>query len=273
MQNSQFEEGFDYAERNLLSEDSHLWLDKKLIRQYLSLDGLKVLDFGCGMGGMTIWIAKQFDCQIDGYDIDENHIEISNALLEKHGPNDGRVNFHLQNILTDPPEEKYDVIFMNDVAEHIAFPVLSAILDKLKDCLADDGVLFVSFPPWESPWAAHLSPWVRIPWSQYLPKKYLMKLIDKHNRTLVGRHDLKNEYLELNHLTYSKLISLALGAGFEQKVRHSHCKLNKLPGLQQINFSVWPFKYLVTKELVIFAKRDGSISGNMVKSKELARAV
>jgi cyclopropane fatty-acyl-phospholipid synthase-like methyltransferase len=272
MLDEQYREGFDYAERNLLSEDSHLWLDKKLIKQYLSLDGLRVLDFGCGMGGMTIWIAQQFDCRIDGYDIDKNHIEISNALLAKHGPHDGRIKFHLQNILEYPPEGKYDVIFMNDVAEHIAFPVLSAILEKLKECLADDGVLFVSFPPWESPWAAHLSPWVRIPWSQYLPKKYLMKLIDKHNRTLVGRHDLKNEYLELNHLTYRKLIDLTTMAGFQQKLRHSHCKLNKLPGLQRFNFSVWPFKYLITKELVIFTKKNASASADMVKERKLAEA-
>ncbi|MFA0963054.1 cyclopropane-fatty-acyl-phospholipid synthase family protein [Roseivirga sp. BDSF3-8] len=272
MQEAQFTEGFDYAERNLLSDDSHLWLDKKLIQQYLSLDGLRVLDFGCGMGGMTIWIAQQFDCHIEGYDIDKNHIEIATALQAKHGPHDKRLSFHLQNILEEPPEGKFDVIFMNDVAEHIAFPVLMAILEKLKGCLADDGILFVSFPPWESPWAAHLSPWVKIPWSQYLPKKYLMKLIEKHNRTLVGRHDLKNEYLELNHLTYNKLLALTSRAGFKEQLRHSHCKLNKLPGLSGVNFSVGPFKYLVTKELVIFTKQNSTAAAEMVKNKRLAAA-
>lgn len=50
-----YDEGISYAEQNFLDETAnHLRVDKELIRSKFDLDGKKILDFGCGMGGMSL---------------------------------------------------------------------------------------------------------------------------------------------------------------------------------------------------------------------------
>ena len=66
-----YQEGIQYAEQNFLDESAnHLKVDKALIREKFDLSGKRVLDFGCGMGGMSLWYAKNWDCEVLGLDID-----------------------------------------------------------------------------------------------------------------------------------------------------------------------------------------------------------
>ena len=78
-------EGLNYAEQNFLDENAdHLKVDKRLVRKLLDLNGKRIMDFGCGMGGMTLWYAKNWDCEVHGVDIDGHHIEVANQIKEKH---------------------------------------------------------------------------------------------------------------------------------------------------------------------------------------------
>lgn len=249
MTDEQKAEGLAYAERNFLEEDSHLMLDKAFIEKYYDLSGKKVLDFGCGMGGMTLWMDSHYNCDIKGIDIDSNHIEIANTLKSKHKKD--HVQFILQDIVQYPLEEKFDYIFLNDVAEHIHPDYLQPIFTQLQKHLTPNGIIFVSYPPWEGPYASHLNSIFRIPWSQYWPKGIMIPMLKKRNRILVGEKDLMSEYFELNHLNHKKLKSITQKANLKMERRMSHCKLNKLPGLANSNFSFFPFKYLITKELVV----------------------
>lgn len=242
-------EGLAYAERNFLEKDSHLMLDKAFIEKHYDLTGKKVLDFGCGMGGMTLWMDTHYNCDIKGIDIDENHIEICNILKKKHQKE--HVEFILQDIVKNPLSEKFDYIFLNDVAEHIHPDYLQPIFTQLKNHLKEDGVIFVSYPPWEGPYASHLNSIFRIPWAQYWPKSIMLPLLKKRNRVLVGEKDLMSEYFELNHLTHNKLRRITQKAGLNIERRMSHCKLNTLPALRGVNFGFFPFKYLITKELLV----------------------
>jgi len=251
MTDALFAEGMAYAEENFLNQQAeHLKLDKSLIRQRFNLDDKKVLDFGCGMGGMTLWYATNWKCSVHGFDIDSHHIKIAKSLQEKHSVKN--VVFEKRNILDNPTKEKYDLIFMNDVAEHISFPILEKILAQLAKSLSSDGKLFVTFPPWRSPYASHLNHVIKIPWVQFLPKSVLYKLIDKNNHSIVGEleGDLKSAYEGLNHLTYSKLKKICNSAGLKETYRKSHCFLNKLPGMKDKNLSFFPFDFLITKEFL-----------------------
>ena len=240
------QEGMAYAEKNFLSENSHLELDKAFINRYYDLNGKRVLDFGCGMGGMTLWMAKHYQCHITGIDIDSHHIAIANMLREKHGMHD--VDFLLRNVVENPIEEQFDYIFLNDVAEHIRPDYLVPIFTQLGKQLKPGGVIFVSYPPWEGPYASHLNRVIPIPWSQYLPDFILMPMLKKRNIPLVGESDLLGEYLQLNHLNHKMLKKITEEAGLHIERRMSHSKINRLfPGL---NLNFWPFKFLVTKELV-----------------------
>ena len=47
----------------------------KAMIQHLDLTGKTVLDFGCGLGGVSLYLAKHFDCQVYGIDINPHMIE------------------------------------------------------------------------------------------------------------------------------------------------------------------------------------------------------
>ena len=111
MTQEQFEDGLAYAEDNFLNDRaSHLWVDKQLIKEKFDLNGKRVLDFGCGMGGMTLWFAKNWNCRVYGLDIDHHHIRIAQHLKLKYQVQN--VEFEMRNIFKMPfdNDEKFDAV-------------------------------------------------------------------------------------------------------------------------------------------------------------------
>ncbi len=250
-----FAEGLAYAEDNYLNEAApHLKVDKQLLRQRFQLDGKRILDFGCGMGGMTLWYATNRDCEVTGIDIDGQHIAIAQALQQKHGLHN--VRFEKRDVLVDPPQGPFDLIVMHDVAEHIPLDLLPKIFRALAALLADDGQIFVSYPPWQSPYASHVVHAVGIPWCQYLPRPLLLWLIRRRNQQLVGEleRDLVAAWEGLNRLTHRKLKQALSGSGLRIAWRKSHSILNRLPGMADVSLRFFPFHLLITKEFVVLEK-------------------
>jgi 2-polyprenyl-3-methyl-5-hydroxy-6-metoxy-1,4-benzoquinol methylase len=253
MNTAQLQEGLAYAEVNFTSTNGFSKLDKELIKKNFDLRGKEVLDFGCGMGHMSIWFARDLGAHVDGVDIDENHITVAKEFNKKHQVEG--VTFNLRNIITDPIDKQYDFIFLNDVIEHIRIEWIQNVLDVLiLNNLKKDGIIFFSYPPWEGPHASHLQPATRIPWIQFFPKSFVINLVKKRNQQLVGKHDLLTEYLELNHMSHRKLSRLLRKYKLRQVFRKSHTKLNRIRMLEHINFNVFPFTFIVTKELIAFRK-------------------
>lgn len=252
MTEAQFAEGLAYAEDNFKNDHApHLKVDKKLIKETMNLNGKKVLDFGCGMGGMSLWYATNWNCEVYALDIDSHHIKIAKTLQEKYQVQN--VTFDKRNILDEPLTEKYDMVFLNDVAEHIQFPILEAIMKQLHQSLSATGKIFVSYPPWQGPYASHVSHIVNMPWCQYLPEKMLLKMIEKNNETIVG--DLESSHLEaykgLNHLNHGKLLNVVQKAKLKPTFRKSHSIINRVSPLKNVNLRIPPFDFLVTKEFVM----------------------
>jgi 2-polyprenyl-3-methyl-5-hydroxy-6-metoxy-1,4-benzoquinol methylase len=253
MNAAQLQEGLAYAEINYTSTNTFSKLDKELIRANFDLNGKEVLDFGCGMGHMSIWFANEMGAHVDGVDIDENHITVAKEFTKKYSS--PHVRFSLQNIITDPIEKQYDFIFLNDVIEHIRIDWIQNVLDVLiLNNLKPGGIIFFSYPPWEGPHASHLQPATKIPWVQFLPQKFVISLVKKRNQQLVGKHDLLTEYLELNHMSHKKLTRLLKKYPLKQVFRKSHTKFNKIGFLKERNFNFFLFKFIVTKELIAFEK-------------------
>ena len=254
MDSAQLREGMEYAEKNFLSDQtSHLFLDKQILKNNFNLKGKDVLDFGCGMGNTALWMAKEMGARVDGFDLDPNHIYVAQELNRKY--NVPGVYFELKNIIESPIDKKYDFIILNDVIEHIKEEWIPGILDILINRnLKPGGTIFFSYPPWEGPHASHLQRVIKTPWIQFFPRSYVHGLIRKKNLHLVGSKDLMTEYLELNHMTHRKLMSFMKPFGLQRIYRHSHTKFNRLPLLQHVNLNFFPFKYVVTKELIAFRK-------------------
>ena len=252
MTEAQFLEGLAYAEDNFQNENApHLHVDKKLIREHFDLNGKKVLDFGCGMGGMSLWYASNWDCEVYALDIDGHHINVAKSLQKKH--NATNVTFEKRDVLERPLTEQYDLVFLNDVAEHIPLEILGKILKQLAFSLKKGGSIFVTYPPWRSPYASHLNHVIKTPWIQFFPQSYVEKLIDEHNHPLVGdlESDLREAYHGLNKLTHEKIFKLAQEAGLQKAYRKSHSIINRVGGpFKNINLRVFPLDFLVTKEFL-----------------------
>jgi 2-polyprenyl-3-methyl-5-hydroxy-6-metoxy-1,4-benzoquinol methylase len=246
-------EGLAYAEKNLLSHESHLFLDKKILKQNFDLRNKEVLDFGCGMGNTAVWVAKEMGARVDAFDLNHNHICVARELLKKYKVEG--VHFDVMNIIETPIDKQYDFIILNDVIEHIKPEWIPGILEILINRnLKPGGIIFFSYPPWAGPHASHLQRAIKIPWIQFLPKGYVHALITRKNQQLVSGKDLLTEYLELNHMTHKKLVSFLQPFKLQQVFRHSHTKFNKLPLLKSVNLNFFPFIFIVTKELIVFRK-------------------
>jgi 2-polyprenyl-3-methyl-5-hydroxy-6-metoxy-1,4-benzoquinol methylase len=248
-----------YAENNFLNDTAkHLQVDKDFIRKHFDLNGKKVLDFGSGMGGMSLWYAKNWDCSVYGVDIDGFHVNVATHLKEKHGVKN--VEFEKRDITTQklppPYEGSFDAIFMNDVAEHIPFPILEKIFAEFHRLLSPKGRIFVSYPPWQSPYASHVVRVTGLPWCQYLPEKTLLKWIEKKNEKISGEHesDLIEAYKGLNHLTHENFSPILARTGFNIQTRLSHSLLKRVPVLKGINVRSFPLHFLISKEILILEK-------------------
>jgi 2-polyprenyl-3-methyl-5-hydroxy-6-metoxy-1,4-benzoquinol methylase len=252
----QFDEGLAYAEKNL-SEDvnTHLWLDKKIIKEKLNLTGKRILDFGCGMGGMSLWYAKNWDCFVHGIDIDSHHITVAKALKEKYRA--ANVAFEEIDVLDERISEPYDLIFLNDVIEHLPLSIIDDILGKLSALLNPEGQIYVSYPPWESPYASHVYNITHTPWCQFLPNKLVYKLIAKRDRQIVGK--LENNFLDvyrgLNKMNHEKLLKILNRNNLIITYRKNRSILNRFGFFSNSNTTLFPLNYLVTKEIIFLKKK------------------
>lgn len=97
----------------------------------------KVLDVGCSSGNFGKELINRKKCIVDGIEIDEEDALSAKKMLRK---------VYILDIENDvlPSDEKYDIVFMGDVIEHLVDPV--AVLKNLKGLLHKNGALVFSMP-------------------------------------------------------------------------------------------------------------------------------
>lgn len=249
----QLDRSLEYAERNFLDNSArHLQVDKAFLAKHFDLNGKLVLDFGCGMGGMSLWYASNWHCKVHGVDIDGHHVQVAEVLRDRHGLRN--VEFEKRDILETPLTDTYDCAMLNDVAEHIPYPILEGILRQIGERLRPGGRIFVSYPPWQGPYASHVTRVTGLPWSQYIPDFILIPWLRRRPFQLTGEHEsnLIEAYRGLNHLTHTSLMRVAEKAGLRLAVRHSHSIAARF--LPQSLARLFPFNFLISKEIVLLEK-------------------
>ena len=108
----------------------------------LEYENLKVLDVGCSNGCKTEMLFGQYENidNITGIDVDENAINEAKSKFV----NNKKYSFELKNIEDLDTENKYDIICLSYVLQHLENP--KKVLNILKDKLTDRGVLFIKVP-------------------------------------------------------------------------------------------------------------------------------
>ncbi|WP_419816316.1 class I SAM-dependent methyltransferase [Glacieibacterium sp.] len=102
--------------------------------------GQKVLDIGCGWGGLALYLNRVAEVHVTGVTLSEEQLKVARERAAAAGVSD-QVKFELidYRALTGP----YDRIVSVGMFEHVGLPQYRTYFDKIHALLADDGVALV----------------------------------------------------------------------------------------------------------------------------------
>jgi cyclopropane-fatty-acyl-phospholipid synthase len=115
---------------------------KRHIAAKLCLDrpGLRVLDIGCGWGGMALTLARDFGAQVTGVTLSQEQLTEARARAAAEGLQD-RVRFELQDYRS--VTERFDRVVSVGMFEHVGIGHYRTFFDTVARCLKPDGVALI----------------------------------------------------------------------------------------------------------------------------------
>lgn len=147
----------------------------------IPLEGKRVLEVGCGDGGCAAEFFRA-GCRVTAVDIDERLVGIANAFNRKEGLGiTARVGDICRKDCPGLEDGPFDLVVLRDVVEHLENLVTA--LDIISAHLAENGAIFVVFPPYYSPYGAHQQilpkkkiPYNKLPYIHLLPNRLFVAL-------------------------------------------------------------------------------------------------
>ena len=122
-------------------------------------DGQRVLEIGCGWGGLALYLAQIADVEVLGITLAEEQLKVASARAEAAGLAN-RVRFELRDYRR--VDDKFDRIVSIGMLEHVGAPKLSEYFRVVRDCLTSSGVALVhSIMAMEPPGMGISSPFTR----------------------------------------------------------------------------------------------------------------
>lgn len=112
--------------------------DRKEMLGFFPDDANTVLDIGCGQGSFAKQIKDQYQAETWGIEYMPSHGENAQKVLDKVFIGS------CEDLIDDLPDNYFDVIYFNDVLEHLVDPYL--VLKKLKIKLTSNGKIISSIP-------------------------------------------------------------------------------------------------------------------------------
>jgi cyclopropane-fatty-acyl-phospholipid synthase len=115
---------------------------KRHIAAKLHLDrpGLRVLDIGCGWGGMALTLAREYGAVVTGVTLSTEQLAAAQARAAAEGLSD-RVSFELMDYRA--MGRRFDRIVSVGMFEHVGVPQYRTFFGMVRRCLAPDGVALV----------------------------------------------------------------------------------------------------------------------------------
>ena len=135
----QYSCGYFTDPSNSIEQAQH---DKKAhIASKLNLEpGQRVLDIGCGWGGLALYLNRVADVEVLGVTLSKEQIALARQRAEAAGVAD-RVKF--EQIDYRDVTGKFDRIVSIGMFEHLGPPFFQTFFHKIRELLADDGVALV----------------------------------------------------------------------------------------------------------------------------------
>jgi SAM-dependent methyltransferase len=152
----------------------------RLFGPYFDVAGKDVLDVGCGLGGSERFYLEQGARSVVAVDLSLPRLAAGKTYIGQMLAQDSpRLLFvEVDARRTAFPKAAFDVIVSTNTFEHIF-----GVDETLRECariLKPGGRLLIAFPPYHSPWGAHLGNWIRFPWCQVLFSERTLVAATKH---------------------------------------------------------------------------------------------
>ncbi len=167
---------------------------------------MEVLEIGCGEAG-NLKPFVDLGCKCTGVDLNESKIAAGKEFFSDH-PNKNNINLIVQNIYEsgDTLTKRFDIIILRDTIEHIHDQ--EKFMHFVKRFLKDDGVFFISYPPWQMPFGGHQQICVnklacKIPYYHLLPTflyKAILKLFGESKNTIDDLLEIKATGISIERL-------------------------------------------------------------------------
>lgn len=101
----------------------------------------KILDLGCGYGSFLYFIQSLNYMNVTGLDISTEELAVCKRIFKSYNFIQNDIFKYMDNTI-----EKFDVIYLSHVLEHIAKDKLFEFFDGIKKILNDDGYLIIIIP-------------------------------------------------------------------------------------------------------------------------------
>ena len=208
-------------------------LDKKthIIKKLNIKENMKVLDIGCGWGGLSLQIAKDTGASVKGITLSENQYAIAQKRAQEEGLNE-KVKFALQDYREE--KNKYDRIVSVGMFEHVGIKYFPMFFSKAMDVLKEEGIFLLhTIGQRGKPTAT--SPWIRkyIFPGGYIPSmSEIINVCQKQNINITDIEILRKHY------------AITLSRWYENCLKHKS-KITSI--FDDRFFRMWEFYLLISK--------------------------
>jgi len=186
---------FDSPDQSL--DDAQLAKKRHLAAKLLVKSDNRVLDIGCGWGGLGLYLAEVADANVTGVTLSQEQFAIANERATEKGLSD-RAEFRLQDYRD--VGGKFDRIISVGMFEHVGVGFYETFFRKSAQLLADDGVMVLHSIGRSDP------PGVTNPWiSKYIfPGGYIPALSEV--LPVIERSGLLVSDIEILRLHYAETL-------------------------------------------------------------------
>jgi len=186
-----------FARPDMTLEEAQEAKKRHIARKLLIRPGMRVLDIGCGWGGMALTLARDFGAEVTGVTLSREQHAMATMRAEKAGLAD-RARFELMDYRDVTGQ--FDRIVSVGMFEHVGVPHYDAYFAKVRRLLADDGVALIHTIGRAGPPAA-TSPWIL---KYIFPGGYCPSMSEAV--AAVERHKLVTTDVEVWRLHYAETL-------------------------------------------------------------------
>ena len=129
---------FESGEQSL--DDAQLAKKRHLAAKLLIAPDQRVLDIGCGWGGLALYLAELCGARVTGITLSQRQLALARARAAEKGLA-GRIDFRLQDYRDVP--QKFDRIVSVGMFEHVGVGFYDAFFGKCRALLDDNGVMLL----------------------------------------------------------------------------------------------------------------------------------